>query len=70
LDRLKVLPEHGAASTAPFFPLPDGFSLDPKPFSDAQIADLKALFSTAAAMPPGQAGSGRGSGTRTRADAA
>ena len=30
-------------------PLPDGFSLDPKPFSAAQIAGLKELFSR---LPP------------------
>jgi hypothetical protein len=67
LARLEALPDNGAADAAAFFPLPDGYSVDPKPFSDAQIADLKALFSTAAATPPEQAGSGRDSGTRSRA---
>jgi hypothetical protein len=67
LDRLEVLPGNPAADAAGFFPLPEGFSLEPQPFSDAHIADLKALFSTAASTPPGQAGSGRDSGTRTRA---
>jgi hypothetical protein len=64
---LGILPDNGAADAAPFFPLPDGFSLEPQPFSSAQIAELTALFSTADATQPGQAGSGPGSGSRTRA---
>jgi hypothetical protein len=63
---LGILPDNGA-DAAPFFPLPDGFSLEPQPFSSAQIAELTALFSTADARQPGQPGSGQGSGSRTRA---
>jgi hypothetical protein len=62
-----ILPDDGGADAAPFFPLPDGYSLDPEPFSDAQLADLKALFSTAAATQPGQPGSGQDSGSRSQA---
>lgn len=56
-----------AADDADIFPLPPGFSLDPKPLSDTQIADLRALFSTAPAMQPGQAGSSQDYGSRTLA---
>lgn len=30
-----------------FFPLPEGYSLDPKPLTEDQIAELTALFRTA-----------------------
>jgi hypothetical protein len=51
------------------FPLPEGYTLEPEPFSDDQIADLKALFSKSSlyATPPGRAGSGLDSGSRSRA---
>jgi hypothetical protein len=52
-----------AADSADLFPLPPGFSLDPKPFSDAQVADLRALFSTVPATQPGQAESGQDCGS-------
>lgn len=55
------------ADSADLFPLPPGYSLDPKPLSDAQIADLRELFSTAPATPPGQAGSDQDYGSRIRA---
>lgn len=61
-----VLPDKSADS-ADFFPLPSGYILEPEPFSDDQIADLRALFSKAPAMPPGQAESGQDSGSRIRA---
>lgn len=49
-----VLPDKAVDGTD-FFPLPDGYTLEPEPFSDAQIADLKALFGTA--VPPRHPGS-------------
>jgi hypothetical protein len=42
LARLEVLPDNPAE--ADFFPLPDGYSLDPEPFTDTQLAELKGLF--------------------------
>ena len=67
MDRLEVLPGKPAVDAAGFFPLPPGYSEDPKPFGCIQIAELRDLFSKAAAMPPGQAVSGQDSGSRTRA---
>ena len=63
---LEVPPEP-ASDEAGFFPLPAGFSVEPKPFSDAQIAELSALFRSAPATPPGRAESGQDSGSRTQA---
>jgi len=64
---LQILPDKPDGDAAGFFPLPEGFSMEPEPFSDAQIADLKALLSTAAAMPHAPVVPGQDSGTRTRA---
>lgn len=57
------------ADSADLFPLPDGYTLEPEPLTDAQLADLKALFSKSSlyATPPGRAGSGQDSGSRSQA---
>jgi hypothetical protein len=54
---------------ADFFPLPEGWTLDRKPFTDNQVAELKALFSLSSlhATPPARAVSGQRSGNRTQA---
>lgn len=62
---VKVLDNQEEA--AGFFPLPPGYSEKPRPFSDTQIADLKALFSMAPATQPGLAESGPDSGSRSQA---
>jgi len=41
LATLEALPDNPAE--AGFFPLPEGYSLEPEPFTDAQLAELKGL---------------------------
>jgi hypothetical protein len=67
LATLEALPDNPAE--AGFFPLPEGYSLEPEPFTDAQLAELKGLFglSSLYATPPGQAVSDPGSGSRSQA---
>ena len=66
---LTILPDNPASSEAGFFPLPDGYSLEPEPFTDDQIAELKGLFSRSSlyATLPARAESSQDCGNRTRA---
>jgi hypothetical protein len=52
-----------------FFPLPDGYSEEPQPLTDDQVAGLRALFSLAA-TPPARESPCPESGTRSQGDAA
>jgi hypothetical protein len=53
----------------PWLPLPDGYSEEPQPLTDDQVAGLRALFSLAA-TPPARESPCPESGTRSQGDAA